>query len=128
MMEIHDELTSEDSRLTRAYLRRIAGVVLCGALLVATVIWATKAYPEEPQAVAFVAEAGDNKLFIFPDPCPLGGWFEKWKKARWVFNGQSFEACWRIQRDGDGLYVHTVDAAGDAGVMPVDLFKKVEAI
>lgn len=98
------------------------------AAMVAGMAYCSMASADEPN-VTFVAEVGENKLFIFPEPCTLGGWFEKWRKARWVFDGQSFEACWKLQRDHEGnIQVHTVDAAGDAGSVPVGYFKKAVPI
>lgn len=125
--DIYDELTSEDSREARSYLRRLAGFVLLLIAVSCTSIVATKAYGADMPT--YVAEMGENKLFIFAEPCALGGWFTTWRKARWLFQGKSFESCWKLQRNADGdLYVHTVDTSGDAGMVPLGAFRKQEAI
>lgn len=126
MLEIFEELTSDDAKNARCYLRRIA----CGAIVLfvvaCTATYYTKAHAAD--SATLVAEIEGNKLFLFHEPCSLGGWFTKWKKARWDYEGKSFEACWRLQLGPDGLYVETVDANGDAGSVPTPFFKTVEAI
>lgn len=128
MLEIHEQLTSDDVRHARQYLRRIVGGLLVVAFLLFTVIWATKAHAADPSG-AFVADIGTSKLFLYQEPCALGGWFSKWKKGTWQVEGKLFDACWKLQRDADDqVYVHTVDADGDAGSVPARMFKKATGI
>lgn len=44
MLEIYEELTSDDARMARAYLRRLIGFVLVLVAVAFTVVYVTKAY------------------------------------------------------------------------------------
>jgi hypothetical protein len=70
------------------------------------------------------ATNGSDKLTITEQPCDIGPWFKEWKKATWYYQGRVFEACWRVM----GNAVMTIDSAGDLGAMPMQAFKKDEAI
>lgn len=93
--------------------------------------WPTMVFGEpvaEPEPT-YVANVGQNQLFILPEPCQLGGWFAKWRKARWLFNGQTFDACWKLEREATGgLVVKTVDDAGDTGSIPLAMFKQAQGV
>lgn len=56
--EIHDELTTDDARMARSYLRRIVGWVLCALVIAGTAIWATKAHAQQinEQGCAYAAD------------------------------------------------------------------------
>lgn len=71
MFEIYPELTSEEARHQRSYLRRVIGVGLVGAAaIVLTTIWATKAYAEE--IPVHVYEEGGVYIRLMPGPCVDG--------------------------------------------------------
>lgn len=81
-------------------------------------------YPMSAKAETFSARNGDNRLTLSSEPCEIGPWFKQWKKATWYYQGQVFEACWKVM----GNAVMTIDSAGDLGAMPMQAFKKDEAI
>lgn len=58
MLEIHEELTSEEARYVRCYLRRLIGGALVLFVVGCTVIWATKANAEQlnEQGCVYVAD------------------------------------------------------------------------
>lgn len=130
----HDQ-TTEEAKAERATLREIVVKVytVIGALCVLFLIalaatWPTQAYAEE-ESVTMVAEVGTNRLFLFKDPCPLGGWFAKWKRAEWIWDGKPSAACWMMQRDQYGnAYAHTVDDMGEPGVIPLVMFRKADSV
>ena len=126
---VGDYLIEQQTKEERATLaQRVIAVlgVICALVLVAL---ATNAAAEEGKPATLVAVVGENRLFLFPDPCPLGGWFATWKKAQWFYEGKPVEACWRAQRHGDGyVYADTVDAEGDAGAIPIAMFRKQEGV
>lgn len=76
----------------------------------------------------FAAQLGQNRLVIYPEACTLGGWFAIWKKAQWFYNGKHYEACWRVQRDQQGLSVKTVDSEGEVGSVPLTMFKAEQGV
>lgn len=71
---------------------------------------------------------GHNKLSLYSTPCELEGWFKKWKKAEWFWNGDVVPSCWRVQQTPDGPVVYTIDALGDVGSIPPEAFKKEEGV
>lgn len=99
-------------------------------LWISLICWPMLALAETAQKPTSVAEiGGGNKLFIFHEPCPLGPWFTKWQKGRWIFAGKPYDACWRIERDAnDNIVIKTVDDNGDTGSVPAQIFKKLKAI
>lgn len=97
-------------------------------LLLLALLWPAILFADEEPTSSFVAQLGDNKLFLYPERCELGAWFVRWHKARWVFNGKSFDGCWTLGRHDGGIFVHTVDESGDTGSVPVAAFRKEEGI
>lgn len=61
----------------------------------------------------------NGKLTLYKTPCSMGGWFEKWKSAHWMYKGKPYEACWAVQptRQG-GQMVIVIDSSGV--VTPID--------
>lgn len=117
----------------RSRLRPIVGATLLASVLGALILYlafyprSVKAEETKPAPV-YVAHIGSNRLSLFQDACALGDWFATWKKAQWFYQGRNFDACWKIQRDADDLYVYTVDANGDAGSIPLAMFHKDEDV
>lgn len=110
-------------------MKRQTGFLLpCWAVLIVVVFcWPSILFADEA-APTFVAQMGDNKVYLYPAPCPLGGWFAEWRKAQWLYQGKFYESCWRLQRTEQGVFVHTVDANGDVGSLPASIFKKAQQI
>lgn len=65
-----------------------------------------------------------GKLTLTKEPCKLGGWFAKWRAARWTYQGKPYDACWNEQ---DGFVV-IVDSAGIVSVAPPQHFRKDDSI
>lgn len=98
-MDIHGELTSEESRQARAYLRRIVGVLLCGAILAATVLWATKAFA----GPVYQAAGGDGvRVLLHDEPCAMNQVSNLPRRATWIEGGKTFEGCWGF-RPNEGV-------------------------
>jgi hypothetical protein len=120
-------LTEQDSREERRKLRPWVGALLAGMCLAILFVAAKNTYGAEMPPMIYRDSAG-NSLTLYQEPCPIGGWFQKWKKALWVWNGKAQEACWSIQRTAEGPMVSTVDSAGDAGSIAPQLFRKEEGV
>lgn len=123
------DLYSGDAKVERATLRARAmtWLVRIGlVLLLAIIFWPMEARAEA--AAVYAAPLGLNKLVIYQDPCPLGGWFAKWKRATWLISGKPFDACWKAVRGLEGVDIKTIDAAGDTGSVPLGMFKREEGI
>lgn len=120
MMDIHDELTSDESKMARAYLRRIAGVVLCAVVLALTVVWATQAY-----AATFTMKAeGGDWVRLSDEPCEVSAGWLKLQKAEMFYQGKLYAACWALV--GDSVLV--LDEAGDISTLPIRAFRKDEPV
>ena len=96
------------------------------ALIVIAVIWATKAYAAN---LSYTWPDG-NKLTLLSEPCQLGPWFSNWKRAVYLWGGQTVEACWTGQNAPPplGPTVYTIDAQGEIGSISVGLFRKDEPV
>lgn len=73
-----------------------------------------------PANADYSVSNGNNRLTLTDKDCQLGGWFKGWKVARMVYDGKTYEACWKLQ----GETVVVVDSAGDMSNVPAQAFKK----
>ena len=64
-------------------------------------------------------EDANGKLTLLDEPCKLGGWFEKWRAAKWFYKGKDYEACWSFQSE----VVIILDSDGTISVAPPQTFK-----
>ena len=81
-----------------------------------------------------VAKQGGNQVSLFLGPCTTKkGVFEtapadlvaEFKEARILWDGKEYDACWK-HLDSESIYL--VDETGDAGALPISLFKKPDVI
>ena len=79
-------------------------------------------------SVMVFRDQDQNSLTLYEGPCPLGGWFKEWRKAKWVWMGEVQEACWRVQSTPQGPMVQTVDSAGETGQVAPQEFSKEEGV
>ena len=117
-------LIEQDVKEERAHVRVWVGRVLVLAALLITTVYATYVYAGN----LVYRDSGGNSLTLMEEPCQLGGWFLKWKKALWVWNGEAQEACWSLQPTPQGPMVMTVDSAGDNGALQPQWFTKEEGV
>ena len=106
-------------------MKRAVGTIIC---VVAGIVLVVLAMKDVKAADTYTLRIGENSVTLTEEPCTLGGWFKDWKKANWIYAGQRYEACWRMQQSQNGPIVHTVDSAGDVGSLPPQAFKRDEAI
>lgn len=101
---------------------------IMAALLIALplLFWAKKAFADTN--MSFVYPGSSNKVTLFQEPCRLGEWFKDWKRAVFLWNEKTFDACWRLQRTQQGMVVYTIDADGEVGEIPAFAFKKDEGV
>jgi hypothetical protein len=120
----------EETSLTkgeRSRLRKIIGACLLGAFVAAVAVLGIKEAKAEP-AVSFTWPNTSNKVTLHMTPCELKPWFKTWKRAVYLWEGQSVEACWKAQRTPEGDLVFTLDAQGDIGQIPVGAFTRDEGV
>jgi len=113
--------------LERIYLRRIVGIVLAVvALLCLIVLGVRYAYAED----TYSATDPNGKLTIMlVTPCPIGPWFKDWKAATWMYRGQLYEACWRVQPTIDGRpQIVVIDSSGVMSSQSPGAFRKDEGV
>lgn len=76
-------------------------------------------FPSMLFAESLSREDANGKLTLLDEPCKLGGWFDKWKAAKWFFKGKDYEACWSFQSQ----VVVILDSDGTISVAPPQTFK-----
>lgn len=60
---------------------------------------------------SFTSEYG--KLTLTAEPCTAHVWLKDWEVARWIWKGEPYEACWRMQSDGHQPLIVVVDSNGE---------------
>ncbi|MDP2621999.1 MAG: hypothetical protein U0990_04035 [Candidatus Nanopelagicales bacterium] len=111
----------------RIYLRRIVGIVLAAvAFFCLIVLGARYAYAEETYSAA---DQNGKLTIMLVTPCPLGPWFKDWKAAKWIFRGQFYDACWRVQPTSDGRpQIVVIDSSGVMSSQSPGAFRKDEGV
>lgn len=62
-------------------------------------------------------------------PCELGPWFKAWKAATWMFRGELYPACWRVQEEPDERqHIVVIDSSGIVSSHRPRAFKSDEGI
>ena len=96
---------------------------------VGTIVLLALLLTDAKAADTYTLRIGDHSVTLMQEPCDIGGWFKDWKKAQWIYEGKRYEACWRVQQGAQGNpVVHTIDSAGDVGTLPMQGFRKDEAV
>ena len=90
------------------------------------VCWPTLLLAADP---TFSVTGPEGRLTLTSEPCKAHEWLKKWQLARWLWKGEPYEACWRMQSDGSGQrFVVVVDSAGDVATFNPQQFTKDEGI
>lgn len=111
-----------EAKEERRKLRPWVGLVLSGACLAALFVLASNAYAE---SYSLRAQNGDS-VTLLDTPCNQGPWFKDWRAARFVYQGKTYESCWRALPDGQTVVV--LDSGGDVSAIPLQAFKRDESI
>lgn len=95
-------------------------------LLAALLLIPALALAEDP---TYSAINPDGTLTLTSEPCVQHPWLNGWQVARWMWKGKPYEACWRLQNDGEGKrLVVVLDSNGDVVTVDPRQFRKDEAI
>ena len=71
----------------------------------------------------------NGTLTLAMKPCPLGGWFKDWKAAKWIFRGEFYDACWRVQPTQDEKpQIVVIDSSGVMSSHSPRAFHKDEGV
>lgn len=68
----------------------------------------------------FVKDRAGSKITLKETACSIAGWFSKWKNAIVLYQGKTYQACWRLQADS----VVVIDSAGDVTPVPAGAFQR----
>ena len=69
-------------------------------------------------------DEGGNVITLMTEQCTAGPWMKDWKTASFLYRGQLFKACWRIQ----GTTVILLDSGGDVTPVPMGAFSQETTI
>lgn len=122
---IQQEVKEERATLAQRVIAYLGALCMVVLLLVAAT-WHTSANADRV-ALSYTFPNG-NKITLFKEPCQLGEWFKGWKRALYWWNGALVEACWRAQITPTGTSIYTVDAQGEIGDLPPQVFRKDEGV
>jgi hypothetical protein len=112
---VADALTEQDAKEERRSLRPWVGAVLAGMCLALLFVFAREAY-----GATYSLRAGNgDSITLTEAPCTQGPWFKDWRAARFVYQGKSYESCWRTVQDT----VLVFDSGGDVSAIPMQAFK-----
>lgn len=115
-----EALRTQEAKEERAHVRVWVGRILVLLAVLVTTVYATGAYAD---TYSVKAQNGDS-ITLMDTPCTQGEWFKLWKAARFVYQGRSFEACWRVE----DTMVLVLDAEGDLSSVPMQAFSKDEGV
>lgn len=101
---------------------RVASFVKWGCLAFGLIVllYATQANAD---AYEFKDQAG-NRIVLYPDACPEGGFLAGWKRATFLFQGKDYKACW----SSAGGVVAVLDSLGELSAIPVQAFRKMSGV
>lgn len=71
----------------------------------------------------FKDQAG-NRIVLYSDPCPEGGFLTGWKKATFLYQGKDYKACW----SSVGGVVAVLDSLGELSAIPAQAFRKMSGV
>lgn len=117
---VADFLTEQDAKEDRRKLRPWVGAVVAGMCLAILFVAAKNAYGA---SYSLKAPNGDS-VTLMDSPCTQGPWFKDWRAARFVYQGKSYESCWRVVQDT----ILVFDSGGDVSAIPMAAFKKDEGV
>lgn len=91
------------------------------------ITWPTLLLADEPLPT-YSATGPEGKVTLTADPCKQHLWLAGWQVAHWIWRGKSYDACWRMQRNGGEQLVVILDSSGDVATFYPSQFKPDEAI
>ncbi len=120
MIDIHDEMTAEDAKMARGYLRRLVGFAIVLVAVACTAIIVTKAHAEP----VYRAAAPDGIFITLHDEaCALEGVVNLKRRATWTEGGKTFEGCWGARIDMGVVVAFFSDKT--VVVIPLQAFQRV---